>query len=96
MLDLKLVKEPEVSPVPTSINAAANRHDSQTWFYRLATVLFVKLPTALNIPLPNWDKNEAATNPVEIKRIDWNGNYNRAVPEDAKFDITLTGPNQHP
>jgi uncharacterized protein (DUF2235 family) len=95
-LDLKLVKEPEVSPVPTSINAAANMHNSQTWFYRLATVLFVKLPNALKIPLPDWDKNEAATNPVEIKRIDWNGNYNRAVPDDDKFDITLTGLSQHP
>ncbi|WP_319549567.1 DUF2235 domain-containing protein [Desulfogranum marinum] len=69
-LDLDRVSLPIFDPNPTQ-----TIHNSQTFLYRLATLAFVKIPSAIGIPLPGSDEDKQA-----ITRITWKGDYRREIP----------------
>ena len=70
-LDLRRVSDPAVAPDPAQVG-----HDSQKLSYRLATLAFVKIPSAIGIALPGIDREDVA-------RITWTGDYVRAIPPGA-------------
>jgi uncharacterized protein (DUF2235 family) len=70
-LDLTCIDNP-----PIKANPLGQMHNSQTWVYKIATLAFVKIPSALRVPLPKID-------PKDIKRISWRGDFVRQFPDDA-------------
>lgn len=57
-------------------NPKGMMHDSQSWAYRVATLVFVKIPTMLGIKLPKIDSED-------IKRVNFKGDYSREVTAGA-------------
>ncbi len=78
-LDLGRVSNPPFRPEPTQ-----TMHNSQTLLYRLATLAFVKLPTALGMKLPGIDK-------ADVERVTWLGDYRRPITDGASTGHTVGG-----
>jgi uncharacterized protein (DUF2235 family) len=77
-LDLNRVSNPPVVPDP-----AGARHNSQTWYYRIVTMIYVKIPSLLWIPLPGISRDDT-------RRIDFKGDYNRKITEGAATGHIVT------
>jgi hypothetical protein len=60
---------------PISADPMGKMHDSQTWVYKIATLAFVKIPSAFRVPLPKID-------PEDVKHINWRGDFVRHFPDD--------------
>lgn len=78
-LDLGRVSEPAFAPEPSQ-----KMHDSQKWYYRLATLGFVKIPSALRIPLPKISQED-------IARVSWCGDYQRKITPGVPTGHTVQG-----
>lgn len=63
--ELDKVENPPFAPDPNGV-----KHDSQSAVYKLATQLFVKIPSKIGIPIPNVTKDM-------LSRVDWKGHYHR-------------------
>lgn len=86
-LDLRRVPDRGVAPNPKQ-----DPHHSQALSLRIATLLFVKIPAALGIPLPGIAQ-------ADIDRINWKGDYKRAITPGASIghevkELTHCGPDQ--
>jgi len=76
-LDLTYIDDPQVKPDPKD-----KMHNSQTWVYRFATLVFVKIPSILRIPLPKIDTKDVA-------QITCKGDFVRYFPDDVTIHPSI-------